>query len=72
MPRRQSPSLPQQMLRRNEVARGGGADCVEKDIEIVPMQKLVTVLPEDTFGISKVLTTWSKQRFIESGSLLRR
>ena len=29
--------------------------CVEKDIEIVPMQKIVTVLPEDTFGISKVL-----------------
>ena len=28
---------------------------VVKDIEIVPMQKLVTVLPEDTFGISKVL-----------------
>ena len=29
--------------------------CVEKDIEIVPMQRLVTVLPEDTFGISKIL-----------------
>lgn len=29
--------------------------CVEKDIEIIPMQKLVTVLPEDTFGISKIL-----------------
>jgi polyketide cyclase/dehydrase/lipid transport protein len=34
---------------------GGKHMCVEKDIEIVPMQKLVTVLPEDTFGISKVL-----------------
>jgi hypothetical protein len=34
---------------------GGKHTCVEKDIEIVPMQKLVTVLPEDTFGISKVL-----------------
>ena len=33
----------------------GRHTCVEKDIEIVPMQKLVTVLPEDTFGISKVL-----------------
>jgi hypothetical protein len=29
--------------------------CVEKDVEIVPMQKIVTVLPEDTFGISKIL-----------------
>ena len=34
---------------------GGKHTCVEKDIEIVPMQKLVTVLPEDTFGISKIL-----------------
>ena len=34
---------------------GGKHTCVEKDIEIVPMQKLVTVLPEDTFGITKVL-----------------
>ena len=29
--------------------------CIEKDIEIVPLQKIVTVLPEDTFGISKIL-----------------
>jgi len=34
---------------------GGKHMCVEKDIEIVPMQKLVTVLPEDTFRISKIL-----------------
>jgi hypothetical protein len=34
---------------------GGKHTCVERDIEIVPMQKVVTVLPEDTFGISKVL-----------------
>jgi hypothetical protein len=34
---------------------GGKHACVENDIEIVPMQKLVTVLPEDTFGISRVL-----------------
>ena len=33
----------------------GKHTCVEKDIEIVPMQKIVTVLPEDTFGISKIL-----------------
>ena len=37
---------------------GGKHTCVEKDIEIVPMQKLVTVLPEDTFGISKVLSDY--------------
>jgi hypothetical protein len=34
---------------------GGKHTCVEKDIEIIPMQKIVSVLPEDTFGISKVL-----------------
>jgi hypothetical protein len=33
----------------------GKHTCVEKDIEIIPMQKIVTVLPEDTFGISKIL-----------------
>jgi Polyketide cyclase / dehydrase and lipid transport len=37
------------------VLSGGKHTCVEKDIEIVPMQKVVTVLPQDTFGISKAL-----------------
>ena len=39
---------------RCHLARGKHT-CVEKDIEIIPMQKIVTVLPEDTFGISKIL-----------------
>jgi hypothetical protein len=34
---------------------GGKHTCVEKDIEVVPMEKIVTVMPEDTFGISTVL-----------------
>jgi Polyketide cyclase / dehydrase and lipid transport len=34
---------------------GGKHTCVETDIEIIPMQKIVTVLREDTFGISKIL-----------------
>jgi uncharacterized membrane protein len=34
---------------------GGKHTCVEKDVEIVPMEKIVTVLPSDTFGISKLL-----------------
>jgi hypothetical protein len=51
----------------------GKDTCVEKDLEIVPMQKLVPVLPEDTFGINKVcLTAWSKRRCIVLGSVLRR
>lgn len=37
---------------------GGKHSCVEKDVEIVPMQKIVTVLPEDTFGISKILNDY--------------
>ena len=37
---------------------GGKHTCVEKDIEIVPLHKIVTVLPEDTFGISKILSDY--------------
>jgi Polyketide cyclase / dehydrase and lipid transport len=38
---------------------GGKHTCVEKDIEIVPLEKIVTVLPEDTFGIGKILTDYT-------------
>ena len=34
---------------------GGKHTCIEKDIEIVQLQKIVTTLPEDTFGISRIL-----------------
>ena len=34
---------------------GGKHSCIEKDIEIIALQKIVTILPEDTFGISKIL-----------------
>jgi len=37
---------------------GGKHTCIEKDIEIVPLHKIVTVLPEDTFGISKILSDY--------------
>jgi hypothetical protein len=37
---------------------GGKHTCIEKDIEIIPLQKIVTILPEDTFGISKVLSDY--------------
>ena len=37
---------------------GGKHTCIEKDIEIIPLQKIVTVLPEDTFGISKILNDY--------------
>jgi hypothetical protein len=34
---------------------GGRHLCTEKDVEIIPMEKIVTILPEDTLGISKML-----------------
>jgi uncharacterized membrane protein len=34
---------------------GGKHSCIEKDIEIFPLEKIVTVFPQDTFGISKIL-----------------
>ena len=37
---------------------GGKHTCIEKDIEIVPLQKIVTILSEDTFGISKILSDY--------------
>ncbi len=33
----------------------GRNTCVEKDIEIVPMEKIVTILPSDTMGLTKLL-----------------
>ena len=36
----------------------GKHTCVEKDIEIVPMEKIVTVLAEDSFGISRILSDY--------------
>jgi len=33
----------------------GKNTCVEKDLEVVPMERIVTALPEDTMGITKML-----------------
>jgi len=38
---------------------GGKHTCIEKDIEIVPLQKIVTVLPEDTFGINRIFSDYT-------------
>jgi uncharacterized membrane protein len=37
---------------------GGKHTCVEKDIEIIPLEKIVTVLSEDSFGITKILNDY--------------
>ncbi len=33
----------------------GKHTCVEKDLEVVPMERIVTALPEDTMGITNML-----------------
>jgi hypothetical protein len=38
---------------------GGKHTCIEKDLEIVPMERVVTVLPEDSLGISKILSDYT-------------
>ncbi len=44
---------------------GGKHTCIEKDIEIVPLQRIVTVLPEDSFGISKILSDYTVETTFE-------
>lgn len=44
---------------------GGKHTCVEKDIEIIPLEKIVTVLPEDTFGICKILSDYTVETIFE-------
>jgi hypothetical protein len=35
--------------------KDGKNTCVEQDIEVIPMEKIVTKLPEDTMGLTKIL-----------------
>ncbi len=35
--------------------KDGKNTCVEKDIEVVPMERVITTLPEDTMGITTLL-----------------
>jgi len=44
---------------------GGKHTCIERDIAIIPMQKIVTVLPEDTMGISKILNDYTVETTFE-------
>ena len=37
---------------------GGKHSCIEKDIEIIPLKKIVTLLAEDTFGITRILSDY--------------
>jgi uncharacterized membrane protein len=40
---------------------GGKHTCIEKDIEIIPLQKIVTLLAEDTFGITRILNDYKAE-----------
>lgn len=45
--------------------KDGKNTCVEKDIEVVPMERIVTALPEDTMGLTKMLLDYLVEtRFI--------
>jgi Polyketide cyclase / dehydrase and lipid transport len=44
----------------------GKHTCIEKDIEIIPLQRIVTMLPEDTFGISKILSDYRVETTFQS------
>jgi hypothetical protein len=35
--------------------RGGRHACVERDVEVIPMERIVTTLTEDSFGVARVL-----------------
>ncbi|PIE46991.1 MAG: hypothetical protein CSA42_05325, partial [Gammaproteobacteria bacterium] len=43
----------------------GKNSCVEKDIEIVPMKKIVTELPSDTMGLTKLLNDYVVETLFE-------
>ena len=35
--------------------RGGRHTCIERDVEVVPMERIVTALAEDSFGVARLL-----------------
>ena len=37
----------------------GKHTCIEKDIEIIPLEKIVTIFPSDTMGFSKLLPDYA-------------
>ena len=39
--------------------QGGKHTCIEKDIELVPFEKIVTVMADDTFGITRILSDYT-------------
>ncbi len=45
--------------------RGGRHTCVERDVEVVPMERIVTTLPEDSFGVARLLPDYRVETTLE-------
>jgi len=45
--------------------RGGRHTCVERDVEVVPMERIVTALPEDSFGVARLLPDYRVETMLE-------
>src|SRR5262245_24107433 len=51
--------------------RGGRHTCVERDVEVVPMKRIVTALPEDSFGVARLLPDYRVETTFERESVGR-
>ena len=45
--------------------RGGRHTCVERDVEVVPMERIVTALSEDTFGVARLLPDYQVETILK-------
>ena len=45
--------------------RGGRHTCVERDVEVLPMERVVTTLPEDSFGMARLLPDYRVETTME-------
>jgi len=45
--------------------RGGRHTCIERDVEVVPMERIVTALPEDSFGVARLLPDYRVESTLE-------
>jgi hypothetical protein len=45
--------------------RGGRHTCVERDVEVVPLERVVTALPEDSFAVARLLPDYRVETTLE-------
>jgi hypothetical protein len=51
--------------------RGGRHTCVERDVEVVPRARIVTTLPEDSFGVARLLPDYRVETTLERAGAAR-